>query len=116
MATWPVTIPQLPLEAGYAETPPDLVIRSQVDQGPAKVRLRYTSGPRTFKFAVEMTKTELATFDSFFTSDCTYGTTSFTWTHPRTGSSATFRFVGVPQYSNAEGDNITVSFTAEILP
>ena len=44
MAVWPLDLPQKPLLQGFSETLPNLVTRSPMDIGPAKVRRRSTAG------------------------------------------------------------------------
>jgi hypothetical protein len=34
--SWPASLPQRPLADGFAETPPNLLVRSATDIGPAK--------------------------------------------------------------------------------
>ncbi|QLH37711.1 MAG: hypothetical protein HWD60_00095 [Defluviicoccus sp.] len=43
-AVWPSSLPQKPLVDGFSETAPNLVVRSPMDVGPAKVRRRATAG------------------------------------------------------------------------
>ncbi len=45
MATWPATLPA-PALSSLRETPPDNLIRTQMDKGPAKVRRRTTANVR----------------------------------------------------------------------
>lgn len=102
MPSWPTSLPQRPLIEGYQETPPNVLLRTQMDAGPAKVRRRFTAGVRIYSVAYLLTSTQLTTLDSFFVSDCKHGSVSFTWPHPRTGANITVRFLEPPQYSSAD--------------
>jgi hypothetical protein len=120
-AAWPGALPSLPTYVGSSETPPDTTLRTPMDAGPAKVRRRFTSGPRVLPIRLVMTATQLnaATpngFDAFFVTDTSGGADEWTWTNPRTGGAVTMRFVGTPTYVNLGGTAWEVSFTVEILP
>jgi len=85
MATWPLTLPQVLLVQNYAETPPSNVIRTQMDQGPPKVRRRSTDAQRLFSGTMILTEDEVAIWEDFY-----YNTIQevlpFDFPHPRTGA------------------------------
>lgn len=116
MASWPATLPDQPLQNGYKESPPNLVIRTEMDAGPAKVRRAMTSNVRQISCHMILTSEQLDTFEDFFIDDCASGATRFTWTHPRTGTSADFRFVGQPVYEPLSGTDWDVTFELELMP
>lgn len=118
MTAWPASLPATPLRIGFKETPPDLVIRSQTDLGPAKVRRRATAGVTRLDMAMLMTSTQLATFKTFMTADLSDRAVSFTHTHPITGAAITVRIVDPPviePYSDLSLD-WRISMIWEILP
>lgn len=117
MATWPATLPSLNnfLSDGYSETPPDNVIRTDMDLGPAKLRQRGSAAPDIIEGKLRMTGAELAAFRTFYETTLFYGSIAFDATHPRTGASVSMRFVGVPQIA-ASGVTWIVSMTLEVLP
>lgn len=115
-AAWPGTLPQDVLVAGYAEQPPDLALRTQMDIGPAKLRRRQTAAPRPLKVTVGLTRAQVATLDAFYLTDLAGGTLSFTWVHPRTLAGVTFRFVSRPGYVPESGASWLADLDLEILP
>ena len=115
MPTWPATLPQLVLRDGFSETTLDVVIRTPVEAGPAKLRRRISTNVRTINCNVILTTAQVAIFDSFYVTDLEGGALSFTWTSQRTGAAATLRFTGVPKYVT-EGLDWMVNLPLEILP
>ena len=115
MATWPGTLPDDFLVDAFSETLPDNTIRSKVEYGPAKLRRRATAAVRPIEGQLYMTTAQVATHDTFFVTTLKYGSLAFDWTHPRTGSSKSFRYVGVPNYSPS-GINWIAALVLEILP
>lgn len=96
MANWPSSLPPRPLISGFRETPPNLVVRSQTDIGPAKTRQRTTSGATTFEMSFRLTSAQLSTFRSFYATDLQGGALTFLWTHPVTGVPGQFRIIEPP--------------------
>ena len=92
MSTWPATLPQSPLVAGYSEQRTDAKQRSTMSTGPAKVRRRFTAVPTTFEVQHLLTNTELATFETFYVDTLSEGTDSFDVPHPRTGTTVTVHY------------------------
>ncbi|HZJ62351.1 MAG TPA: hypothetical protein VFD36_02440 [Kofleriaceae bacterium] len=118
MAVWPASLPEIPLVAGFSESPPNTLIRTQMDAGPARVRPRYTGGPRPMKAAISCTAAQVETFDVFLLTTLLQGSQKFDWVHPRTGIAKTFRFVIPPDptYVPEHKDRWTVSFQLEVMP
>lgn len=116
MPTWPGTLPQDPEIDGLVEQPPDTILRTQMDAGPAKVRRRFTAGVRPFRMKMLLTKTQVADLETFFVTTLKYGSESFDWHNPRTQASEEFRFVGPPAYNMLGPDTWMASFTVEQLP
>jgi hypothetical protein len=116
MADWPETLPQIPLIAGAVETLPDLVLRTEMDAGPAKTRKRFTAGSRFHDLELNLTSTQVGYFDTFFITTVDGGATKFNWKNPRTQTSAEFKFVGQPTYRPIGGNLYKVEFKLEQLP
>jgi hypothetical protein len=100
---WPVTLPPLPLMTGAVETAPDLAIRTDMDTGPPKVRMRTSAGLYKMQCEFLMTGTQLATFIEFWETTTYGGTEPFEWTHPRTDAVENMRFASPPQWSQVRG-------------
>ena len=90
---WPASLPPRPLADGFSETPPNLLVRSATEIGPAKARRRATAGVTRLKAAFRLSPAQLAIFRTFFASDLQGGALPFSWTHPATGAIVAFRIV-----------------------
>lgn len=115
MATWPATLPAPALNT-LKESPPNNVIRTQMDKGPDKVRRRTTANVRPLSFTLKLTPAQVETLDTFFVTTTFSGADEFDYTHPRTGDPVTARFVGPPDYSEQEGVIYNAAIQLEILP
>ncbi len=89
--TWPATLPQNPQGSSYNEANGVLIIRTPVDQGPAKMRRRGVR-PDVFQLAFRMTTAQVAILDDFI-ENTIKGTARFDFTHPRTLATTEVRFV-----------------------
>lgn len=94
-----------------------------MDVGPAKLRRRATADVTRYEpVSLLMSRTQLATFDAFYTTTLLHGALTFEWTHPRTGNTVDARLTGAPTYTPAaprqDGakDKWRVEFGVEILP
>lgn len=112
MATWPAGLPQTFSGQGYSESLPEMTIRTSMDVGPDKVRLRSTAAPRVVTGSMRMTTAQLATLETFVKTTTNGGADSFTFPY-RTGSQ-TARFLATPRYSAIEGQ-WDVSITIEVF-
>ena len=104
-----------PLMTGYQETVPDTILRTAMDQGPAKVRQRTTTGVRPMVVTYLLTTAQVTTLESFFLSDAAAGALAFSFTHPRTNASVNARFTKPPSYV-PNGMLYTVTVALEIVP
>jgi hypothetical protein len=116
MATWPSDLPDYPLLNGYSEAPQSGVLRTQMDSGRPKRRKRYNAPPTQFNVQFNLTGSQLQTFEDFFETDLEFGALGFDWTHPRTGTSVSFYFVGSYKTKALSPDVFQVSFRLELLP
>lgn len=118
---WPPALTRAPRVADLEETAPDVVLRSEMDVGPAKLRRRFTGDKRKFSIVLDLRASEVATFDAFFKDTTFGGSLSFSWVLPRTGFPADFRFTSTPVYrpQGPRGDGSEwwrVTFSVEMLP
>lgn len=117
MPTWPGTLPQSPDADGYTESPPDVLLRTQMDAGPPKVRRRSTAGPRSVGMRMTLSLDQVQTLDDFFWTTCQAGALPFDWVHPRTGNAATFRWRSPPRYEGSGSDEAwRATLDLEIVP
>jgi hypothetical protein len=93
---WPPSLPQRPL-ASYSETSGAIILRTQPDAGPAKMRRR-GKRPDTLSVQFDMSSTQVETLREF-AMDTLRGTVRFDFTHPRTLETVEVRIV--PQQDGA---------------
>lgn len=118
--TWPVGLPQDFLASASRETLPDVVLRTPMDAGPAKVRRRYTTNVRPVQGQlVPMTRAQVEIFKTFFNESLAGGSLAFDWIDPLTEDAVEFRFVCPPPPDLVvipDSDLIGVECRLEILP
>jgi hypothetical protein len=117
-AEWPASLPQGVTVSGYDETPPDGVLRTQMDVGPDKTRPRNTAEVRKFTLRTPpLTQAQLETLDTFFVTTLARGALPFDWVHPRTGAEATFMFKAPPRYqASSRGSRWAAIMQVELQP
>lgn len=72
MSAWPSDLPR-PQLAGYQFTPVNAVIRTDMESGPARQRLRFTAAPIMMSAAWRFTDAQFASFRTFFDSTINRG-------------------------------------------
>ncbi len=65
MATWPTTLPS-PMVDGYGIAPQASFARTDMDQGPARQRRRFTTAPTHYSAQWMLTEPQLATLESWY--------------------------------------------------
>ncbi len=116
MADWPSTLPDTVISDAYQETPPDNLLRTPMDKGPAKLRRRTTTNVRNITCRDIYTTEQVATLDTFYVTTLQSGALAFDWEHPRTGSSVEMRFAARPTYTALSGRKYQVDYQLEIMP
>lgn len=121
MPSWPVDLPEYPvLKSVKVGSPQNVVKRTQMSVGPAKVRRLQTTGytPLTATFA-PLTEVDIGTFETWFQTTVAMGTLPFDMTHPVSDATITCRFASENQpYSIQERgrDHYAVTLNLEIAP
>jgi len=116
MTIWPQTLPLYPLLENYVETVPNTSIRTEMEQGPAKVRQRTTAGVRKLSLSYFLSKEQISELDEFYITGLKGGSMAFDFIHPRNDSDISCRFVSPPEYKAANGSYFKVNIELEILP
>lgn len=120
IAEWPSSLPDKPLRDGFAETHPKMIIRTNMDKGPAKVRRLTSKAPRVFDMSFHMTNAQVSTFETFIADALAEGVYRFSWTHPRTEESVEFRLLpeqdGLYAITPLGGNYWEIFCRMEILP
>lgn len=116
MPSWPVTLPQSPLNDGTREIAADTTIRTAMDAGPAKVRSRTTAGVAKLSLSYIMSRAEVDVLQAFFDADLVSGALKFSFPHPRREETVDCRFRQPPAYAPINGDFFRVGVELEVLP
>ncbi len=93
MAFWPVELPQSLDLQGYQEAVPSTTVRTEMDQGPAKVRRRFTAAARPISGSITITAAQVATLRTFYETTTFGGAEAFDWISPIDGVVVSMRFV-----------------------
>lgn len=97
-AQWPGSLPSRPLYDGYQEVLANVVLRTQMDAGAAKVRRRFTAGVRVIRCNISLTSAQKGTLDNFFNDTLDGGSLRFDWVRVDTGATVAYRFTSPPQH------------------
>ena len=118
MATvdWPSSLPDNLLVDGYQETPPDLLIRTEMEEGPGKIRRWGTGNVREITGELILDLSEVDTLDDFYLNTLKGGALRFNWNDPRSGDSVEMRFREQPEYSGLSGNIFRARLRLEIMP
>lgn len=101
---WPTSLPQSP-QKDFQETVGINIVRTSMDSGPAKQRVR-SRRPSQLSLSFIMTTAQTQTLESFIITTLK-GTKRFDFKHPRTGTTVECRVV--PQ---GEGEFYTLQYRA----
>ncbi len=115
MADWPTAFYKNIIKGSFTETPPQNVLRTQMDAGPAKLRRRSTAAVRPMSITLFLTKVQVASFDTFYMTTISNGATKFNMYHPRTHVTGEYRIVNQPTYTPMN-QGYSVKLDLELLP
>lgn len=115
MPAWPGSLPAAPL-LGHRETAPEMVVRTEMDAGPAKLRRRFTAGVRTLEIPLVLSDAQVQALDDFYVTTLAGGTLRFDHKHPRTAAVVKYRFIARPQYDLITPSKWRTTLRLEILP
>lgn len=120
MASWPSTLPQVPVGGGFSGGPQPNKISFQPEIGPSIDRRRGTAVGHLREIRLQpIDRQQLATFVQFFEIDLRDGILPFTWIDPQTDEAAQWKFAGSEQPYQIEGlgdDLYNLSFSLMRLP
>ncbi|MDE5899167.1 MAG: hypothetical protein K2H09_07910 [Treponemataceae bacterium] len=91
IASWPSAL-KIPMLGGLNGQYQNPVVRTEMDAGPAKQRLRYTAVPKRFSGRLILTEEDRTIFEAFWKDAIAYGTLRFAMKNPQTGKVEEFRF------------------------
>lgn len=113
--SWPTTLPVELLMKGYSQTSPDVLLRSSVDVGPAKVRRRCTAAVQVITGNLLLSESELGYLRTFYDTTLLGGSLRFTWLEPVTRVAKEFRFTSPIKWNSNDG-YYDVNLELEMLP
>jgi hypothetical protein len=113
---WPTGFPASFLYDGSSERWAENIVRSSMEVGPAKVRRRSTAGVRRITLEQNLTKTQVATMQTYYETTCAHGSLSATIADPRTGSNIEVRFVTPPTIAVIGYEIYRIRYDFEVLP
>lgn len=113
---WPGELPVAPLVERYQEVMADTVIRTKMDQGPAKTRQRSTAGAAELVVSYLLSRSQISVLEAFFLDALGGGSRGFTYMHPRREQPVTARFRKPPQISARNGQYYMARLELEVLP
>jgi hypothetical protein len=116
---WPLTLPQIPLRAGFTCKPRDSRVFSQFDVGPVAVRSRYSGEIVDYTIPLILTFAQRDTLDDFWLVGTLRGTDRFDWVDFFTNVATTgapYMFTTRPQYTPISDALIACSFEIMSLP
>jgi hypothetical protein len=116
MTAWPGILPSAPLAQHFREDAASALLRTEMDQGPAKLRRRTTAGVAVLEVAYLLSRAQVAALDAFYAGALSGGMLAFSYTHPRTGATVQCRFRAPPVYAATNGDYFHAVFALEVLP
>jgi hypothetical protein len=90
--------------SGFQSQYQDPVVRTQMDAGPAKQRLRYTAAPKRHTASIVVDETEREIFEAWFVETLGFGALRFVMENPQTLDWEEFRFIGM--YGETELDGL----------
>lgn len=114
-ASWPAGVVPAFAVNGYTETPAPTILATPADAGPGKRRRLYTADVRTIRGRMDLDAEDVDTLQRWITVTLAAGTLPFDWTDPRTGTTRTFRFNSLPQFTPIGFDHWIVTFDLQMM-
>lgn len=89
---WPQNVPQDFRRDGFVLTADPNAVRSEVEQGPAFQRPRYSTTTERIQGEIVMSGTEVSNFMTFYNDTLSQGAKRFNKAHPITGDTEVMQF------------------------
>ena len=114
MATWPTTLPSLPLQDNFSEQSADGVLRSKEGE-PTVERRRYSAVPTAVTHSLRLSRAQKTTLDTLYYDTLAGGAIPFDYTDPLTGATLSVRFLEPPDPQLLDFE-VLASLSLEVLP
>ena len=112
---WPESLPQSPLLDGWQETLPDNTLRTEMEQGPAKLRRRSTAASGRMNLQFLLSAADCTLLDMFYSDTLAGGVSAFQMPHPRRSVMIACRFTAPPEYAAVNGGYCRARLSLEVL-
>ena len=113
MATWPSTLPQSPLLAGFSRSKRNPSVEFNPDGGKTTSLVFYTAVPDVMNFNLLLFPAQRTILNNFYFTTLVGGQLTFDFRDPDDNSIKTWRFVGGPPSFTSQGTNYLASMTFE---
>ena len=111
---WPALLPDC---AGtYSEKAEPVTVRTNVEEGPAKVRKRFTQRVIRAQVGMQMRIDQYDILDDFFYIELNGGVGRFNFKHPWTAAPSVWRMVESPDYESMGPVAVSVVMVWELMP
>ena len=114
--SWPLALQDFWNEANFGEDPGDVTVRSEMEDGPAKVRKKYTVAIDKFSGSLNITTAQYTTFKNFYDVSLNGGVKTFYFKHPITEVMSVFRFIPPYKVTSLGGGQFFLTFVWEKMP
>ena len=115
--TWPAQLQQYWDEDNFSFKYGSTTLKSDMGQGPAKVRRISTRPVNMLTVSILVTAAQFVDyFDPFYRITLNAGTTAFTFLHPIRQENRDFKIIGEPALVSIGGGNFRVTFDVEEQP
>ncbi len=112
---WPESLPQSPLLDGWQETLADNVLRTEMEQGPAKLRRRSTVASGRMRAQFLLSAADCALLDTFYNDTLAGGVKVFRLLHPLRNVTIVCRFAAPPEYAAVNGEYCRARLSLEVM-
>jgi hypothetical protein len=101
--SWPAELPLTLRSDGLKSQYKDPVLRTDMDMGPAKTRLRYTRPPKTYGGTIAINEDGRKLLDYFYRITTRFGALRFNFTNPQSLEVREYRFTSPPEETGSDG-------------
>jgi hypothetical protein len=101
--SWPAELPLTLRSDGLKSRYKDPVLRTDMDMGPAKTRLRYTRPPKPYNGTIIVNERGRELLDYFYRITTRFGALRFNFTNPQSLEVREFRFTAPPDETCNDG-------------
>lgn len=113
---WPIKFQDILDEEGFSINLGDSNVRTEMDEGPRKVRRRFTDRIDTQNCRITVKIDDYPDFLTFYETTLSSGSLDFEYTDPLTGNSQVYRFAAAPSTTPLGGRYMVINMIWETVP